>query len=55
MIDTFPQDPVAKRKMLLAAIDEIASTLRESGPRSEEQGTLAPEAVKALRACLSRG
>ncbi len=49
MIDTFPHDPIAKRQMLLAAVDEIASTLRESGPRSEELGTLAPEAVKALR------
>src|SRR5215831_14294106 len=49
MIDKFPKEPDARRKMLLAAIDEIASTLRESGPRSEEQGALAPEAVKALR------
>jgi alkylation response protein AidB-like acyl-CoA dehydrogenase len=49
MIDKFPQEPIARRRMLLAAIDEIAGTLRESGPRSEEQGTLAPQAVKALR------
>jgi indole-3-acetate monooxygenase len=49
MIDKFPQEPVARRKILLAAIDEIAGTLRESGPRSEVHGTLAPEAVKALR------
>jgi alkylation response protein AidB-like acyl-CoA dehydrogenase len=35
--------------MLLEAIDNIADTLRDSGPRSEEQGTLAPEAVRALR------
>jgi alkylation response protein AidB-like acyl-CoA dehydrogenase len=49
MIEKFPQEPAAKRKTLLGAIDEIAETLRESGPRSEEQGTLASEAVRALR------
>jgi alkylation response protein AidB-like acyl-CoA dehydrogenase len=49
MIGTFPQEPIAKRNMLLAAVGEIAGTLRESGPRSEELGTLAPEAVTALR------
>ncbi len=45
----FPTDPAAKRKMLLDAVDRIAPILRESGPKSEELGTLAPEAVKALR------
>ena len=49
MFDHFPKDRGAKRKMLLDAIEGIATALRESGPRSEEQGTLAPEAVKALR------
>jgi alkylation response protein AidB-like acyl-CoA dehydrogenase len=46
---TFPKDRVANRAKLLAAVDEISETLRTSGPKSEELGTLAPEAVKALR------
>lgn len=45
----FPTDPTAKRKFLLDAVERIAPILRESGPKSEELGTLAPEAVKALR------
>ena len=49
MNKTFPQDALQKRKMLLAAVDSIAETLRASGGHSEELGTLAPEAVKALR------
>ena len=49
MNKAFPQDGLAKRKMLLAAVDGIADTLRASGAKSEELGTLAPEAVKALR------
>ncbi len=49
MIKTFPKDRAANRALLLKAIDGIADTLRSSGPRSEELGTLAPEAVKALR------
>jgi indole-3-acetate monooxygenase len=36
--------------MLLDGVASIAGTLRASGPRSEELGTLAPEAVSALRA-----
>jgi alkylation response protein AidB-like acyl-CoA dehydrogenase len=46
---TFPKDRVANRAKLLAAVNEISETLRTSGPKSEELGTLAPEAVKALR------
>ncbi|HZD88543.1 MAG TPA: acyl-CoA dehydrogenase family protein [Pseudolabrys sp.] len=46
---TFPQDPAARRKMLLDGVAEIADTLKASGPKSEELGTLAPEAVAALR------
>ena len=49
MTTAFPQDRLQKRKMLLAGVDRIAETLRTSGPKSEEVGTLAPEAVKALR------
>ncbi len=49
MIKAFPEDRLAKRKMLLAGVDGIAETLRASGPKSEELGTLAPEAVSALR------
>jgi indole-3-acetate monooxygenase len=44
-----PQERLAKRAALLAAVDGIAETLRASGPKSEELGTLAPEAVSALR------
>ncbi len=49
MTTTFPKDRVANRAKLLAAVNEISETLRTSGPKSEELGTLAPEAVKALR------
>jgi alkylation response protein AidB-like acyl-CoA dehydrogenase len=49
MTQAFPEDRLAKRHMLLAAVDRIAATLRASGPKSEELGTLAPEAVNALR------
>jgi alkylation response protein AidB-like acyl-CoA dehydrogenase len=45
----FPQDRLAKRKMLLEGVERIAETLRASGGKSEELGTLAPEAVQALR------
>lgn len=45
----FPKETAAKRAMLLAKVEEIAPTLRASGGKSEELGTLAPEAVKALR------
>ena len=49
MIKAFPKERAAKRAMLLESIDTIAETLRASGPKSEELGTLAPEAVGALR------
>ena len=49
MIKSFPEERMAKRKLLLEAVDGIAETLRASGARSEETGTLAAEAVTALR------
>jgi alkylation response protein AidB-like acyl-CoA dehydrogenase len=49
MMKTFPQDRAAKRKMLLDSAAAIAETLTASGAKSEELGTLAPEAVAALR------
>jgi indole-3-acetate monooxygenase len=49
MIEQFPQEPGEKRQMLLAGVENIAEILRASGARSEELGTLAPEAVQALR------
>ena len=49
MIKAFPKDRLEKRKMLLDGVDRLAETLRASGPKSEELGTLAPEAVTALR------
>jgi alkylation response protein AidB-like acyl-CoA dehydrogenase len=47
--DSFPTDPAAKRELLLDRVEAIAPVLRASGPKSEEQGALAPEAVQALR------
>jgi alkylation response protein AidB-like acyl-CoA dehydrogenase len=49
MTNNFPKDPAAKRKLLLDRVEAIAPVLRASGPKSEEQGALAPEAVSALR------
>jgi alkylation response protein AidB-like acyl-CoA dehydrogenase len=49
MVEVFPQERMAKRKVLLERVDAIADTLRASGPKSDELGTLAPEAVNALR------
>ena len=49
MIKAFPADRAAKRAMLLDGVASIASTLQASGAKSEELGTLAPEAVRALR------
>jgi indole-3-acetate monooxygenase len=49
MIREFPKDRAANRALLLDGVAGIAETLRQSGPKSEELGTLAPEAVKALR------
>jgi indole-3-acetate monooxygenase len=48
----FPSDQKAKRQLLLARVEEIGKTLQESGAKSEELATLAPDAVQALR---SRG
>ena len=48
-IKTFPQDRQAKRDLLLARVDEIGAILQETGGRSEDLATLAPEAVAALR------
>jgi indole-3-acetate monooxygenase len=48
MTEAFPRERAAKRKSLLDAVDGISKTLRASGPRSEELGTLAPDAVDAL-------
>jgi len=42
MIKAFPKDRLEKRKMLLDGVERIAETLRASGPKSEELGTLAP-------------
>jgi indole-3-acetate monooxygenase len=49
MIKAFPTDGEEKRQFLLDEVARIAPTLRASGARSEELGTLAPEAVAALR------
>jgi alkylation response protein AidB-like acyl-CoA dehydrogenase len=49
VIKEFPRDQVAKRALLLDAVASIGETLRASSAKSEELGTLAPEAVKALR------
>ena len=49
MVKSFPQERAAKRTMLLDGVAAIADTLKASGAKSEELGTLAPEAVAALR------
>jgi len=48
MTEAFPTERAAKRQALLDAVDSISEILRASGPRSEERGTLATEAVDAL-------
>src|SRR5262252_451110 len=48
MSEAFPRERATKRKFLLDAVDSIGKTLRDSGARSEELGTLAPDAVDAL-------
>lgn len=45
----FPRGREAKRQCLLDRVERISATLQASGPKSEEFGTLAPEAVAALR------
>ncbi len=47
--DPVPSDRYARREVLLDRVEQIGKTLQESGSRSEELGTLAPEAVQALR------
>jgi indole-3-acetate monooxygenase len=49
MLAQSPQKPVITREALLAKVASIAGTLQESGGKSEDLTTLAPEAVKALR------
>jgi alkylation response protein AidB-like acyl-CoA dehydrogenase len=49
MIKDFPKDRAAKRALLLEEVERIGPTLQASGGKSEELGTLAPEAVSALR------
>ena len=48
-MDEFPKDLAARRKLLLDRVEVIAPVLRASGGKSEEQATLASEAVQALR------
>jgi alkylation response protein AidB-like acyl-CoA dehydrogenase len=45
----FPKEHDAKRAFLLGEVERIGPTLQASGSKSEELGTLAPEAVAALR------
>ena len=49
MIKEFPNDRDAKQKLLLEEVERIGPILQASGAKSEELGTLAPEAVAALR------
>ena len=49
MSGNFPQELGAKREWLLNRAAAISDTLKKSGARSEELGTLAPEAVSALK------
>ena len=49
MIKEFPADRDIKRKFLLDGVERIAPVLQASAAKSEELGTLAPEAVQALR------
>jgi alkylation response protein AidB-like acyl-CoA dehydrogenase len=48
-LKTFPKDREARRTLLLERVASIAPILKASGPKSEDLGTLAPEAVAALR------
>ena len=49
MIKEFSRDRDAKQKFLLEQVERIGPILQASGAKSEELGTLAPEAVAALR------
>src|SRR5580704_16230717 len=48
-IAEFPKDQAARRALLLARVEAIGKVLQESGAQSEENATLAPQAVAALR------
>lgn len=48
--DLFPSDSIAKRKMLLDAVEQIKATLIASADDSEQCATLSPTAVDALDA-----
>jgi indole-3-acetate monooxygenase len=48
-IGAIVSDRHAKREVLLGRVEQIGKTLQESGSKSEELATLAPEAVQALR------
>ncbi|RIK25540.1 MAG: hypothetical protein DCC55_40535 [Chloroflexi bacterium] len=48
--ELFPPDPVAKRKVLLDAVEQIRATLVASADDSEQRATLSPTAVDALDA-----
>jgi alkylation response protein AidB-like acyl-CoA dehydrogenase len=49
VIKQFPADRDTKRRFLLDGVERIAPVLQASAAKSEELGTLAPEAVEALR------
>src|SRR5215469_9580820 len=49
MSNALPKDRMLKRKALLDAVEKIAPVLQASSAKSEELGTLAPDAVAALR------
>ena len=49
MIKEFPKDRDAKQTLLLEPVERIGPIVQASGAKSEELGTLAPEAVAALR------
>jgi alkylation response protein AidB-like acyl-CoA dehydrogenase len=48
-IAAFPNDEAARRALLLGRVEAIGKVLQESGAQSEENATLAPQAVAALR------
>jgi hypothetical protein len=49
MGDAFPSDRKQEREALLDDVDKIAPVVQAPGAKSEELGTLSPEAVVALR------
>ena len=49
MIKAFPKDRLEKRKMLLDGVERHRRNAARLRAKSEELGTLAPEAVNALR------